>query len=160
MTALVTLVAALAFSAAALIAAYGALAARSLFASCLHMVVASACVSVALLALGAGAAALAVALVGVGLGLAWQLGAVLLSARAAKASGAGPLVLAAIAAIGVGALCLFFTADLAARPPSRIGDEGGLAFWLASLAAVAGLGCAGVLGFGERGAFETDGPRP
>ena len=45
-------------------------------------------------------------------------------------------------------------AELLRAPPVTIsGELGGLSFWLAPIVLVAGVACAGMLGYGERGAL-------
>jgi hypothetical protein len=84
------------------------------------------------------------------------LGALLLSARAAKPRRGARPWLSIVAACAVAGAVLWTLPDLGAPSPARIAliAEHPLAPWLAPLLLVLAAVCVGLLGFGERGALE------
>lgn len=141
------------FVALALVAAAGVVTARTHFASCVHLAVISIFAALALLCFGAGDAALAAALVGVGVAPVVLLGGILLSAPAIRAKPRTTPWLSAVAAAATGLALLWSTQD-AAPLQVTLAPPVGLGVWLAALVLVAGFACAGLLGYGERGALE------
>lgn len=133
------------------VAAFGALAARSVFAMILYLAAAATFAAVAVAALGAGPASLPMALTGAAIAPFVLMGAALLSARASKRSAfpwlSATLGAAALAPIG------FAVADLrgGASPEQQSGVSG---LWLTLIVFVVAAACAGLLGFGERGILQ------
>lgn len=138
---------------AVIAAAFAALSARSLLSLCFLLAAAGAMAAAALLALGAGDAALATTIVVAAWGPVLLLGAVLLSARSAKSFGSSAPWLSLFAAALAGGAILFAAPDLGALQPHVQTTPDAIGFWLASLLLVVGVGCVGILGFGERGAL-------
>ena len=145
---------ALALLCAALIAAFGAITSRSLFATCMYLAATAGAVAATVLLLGVGNGALAVVIVAAGWTPVLLLAAMLLSARATKDERRGvpwaSLVVGAAALLAVwwplNELSALSIAHTRAAPLS-------IAFWLAPLLFAAAAGVAGVLGYGERGAL-------
>lgn len=134
--------------------AFAALTARSLFALCMHLAAFGALIAAALLSLGAGEAGLGAALVIAAWAPLLLLGAMLLSARAAKTLRKGAPWASLAAAALAGGVLLLALPDLKAPAAAASGDApGAIGFWLAPLVLVAGATCVGLLGFGERGAL-------
>lgn len=133
------------------VAAIGALNARSLFVATIAASAVAALAAAVMLGAGYPDGALALAAVGVGVAPVLMLGAILLSAPAAKPGRkAWPLV-ALIAALGAGVAVLFALPELAATDavePSNAAQPG---LWLGGVVFVAAIGAVGLLGFGERG---------
>lgn len=147
---------ALGFTFGVIAAALGAVTARSLFAMCMFIAAAGAMAAAALLARGAGDAGLGIALLLGGLTPFLLLAALLLSTRAAKPRRRGrPWITIAAACFAAGAV-LWALPDLGAPAPARIALTGAspITLWLTLLAFAGFAGCAGLLGFGERGALE------
>ncbi len=143
---------------AALVAAFGAILARSLFAMCMHLMAAGASVAAMALVLGAGEGALALALFGAAWAPVLLLAAMLLSARAAKDTRRGWPWLSLIAATA--ALCAVWWPLLQLETRTDVGGAYvsiGMGFWLAPLLLVMAVACVGLLGYGERGALGRDG---
>lgn len=149
---------ALALLAVAIACAIGAVAARSLFVTCMHLVTTGVSVAAAVLLLQAGTGGLALALFAAAWAPVLLLAVTLLSARAARAERRGfPIASMAGALVAAGAIW-FSLFELAAVAPTGIPHVfRGLAFWLTPIVLAAGAGCVGVLGYGERGAL-TRGP--
>ena len=143
---------------AALVAAFGAIWARSLFAMCMHLVAAGASVAAMALVLGAGEGALALALFGAAWAPVLLLAAMLLSARAAKDTRRGWPLLSLIGAAA--ALCAVWWPLLQLETRADAGGayvSAGMGFWLAPLLLVMAVACVSLLGYGERGALGSDG---
>lgn len=136
----------------AVVAAFGALAARSAFAMIVFLAASAAMAAVALAAMGAGEAALGVALVGAAIAPFLLMGAVLLSARASKRS-AFPLLSAALGAAALLPIG-WALADLRGAPAVMDQAAGVSGLWLALVVFVAAAACVGLLGFGERGVMQ------
>jgi hypothetical protein len=149
---------ALALLGAAMAGAFGAIAARSLFAMCMHVSAAGAAVAAVVLLLGGGVGGLATALLAAAWAPVLLLAAMLLSARAAKHQRSGSALLGWLAA-GLTATFIWWPLrDLTGARAPVLGD-GGSAFWIAPLLLVFVAICVGLLGYGERGAM-TGGDRP
>lgn len=133
-------------------AAFGALAARSLFAMCVGLAGVGALAACALVALGRDEAALAMALLGVGLAPVFLLAGLLLSARGFKAR-ALPWISLIVASASV-VLIAWISPELSSAPPAAAEAPSASAFWLAALVFVAVCTCAGLIGYGERGVLE------
>lgn len=149
---------ALALLGVALASAIGALVARALFVTCMHVVTAGVSVAAAVLLLQAGEGGVALALFAAAWAPVLLLAVTLLSARAARAEKRA-LPIVGVAAAVLAACGLWWSlAELTTVAPTGIPHVfQGLAFWLAPIMLVAGAGCVGVLGYGERGAL-TRGP--
>lgn len=139
------------FGLLAVIAAFGVVMTRAHFATALLVGATSVLAALALVCFGAGGAAFAVALVGAAIVPVLMLGGVLLSVRAMR-GGAGGRRLTAIAAVLAAAALLWSTLD-AAPMVAHVESTLGVGAWLAALLFAAALVCAGVLGYGERGAL-------
>ncbi len=140
----------------ALAAAVATSAARALVALVLYFVVTCALLAAAVVALGSGDGALAVVLFGVGVAPFALLGVLLLSVRAVKQRrGRFPWFTVA-ASVAAAAATYVALPDLG--PPQTAQSDASPAPWLALLVFVAGAAALGVLGFGERGAFERHMP--
>ena len=146
---------ALALMLAALIAAFGAISARSLFATIMYLTAAGSAVAVMILLIGAEDGALATALIAAAWAPVLLLAAVLLSARATKDARRGlPWVSILLAGIVLAAMWWplnELSAQSVAEGQSRID----VAFWLAPLVLAVAAGAAAVLGYGERGALSS-----
>jgi hypothetical protein len=147
---------ALALTLGVIAAALGAVTARSLFAMCMFILAAGAMAAAALLARGAGDAGLAAALLFCGLAPFLLLAALLLSARTAKPRRRGRPWLTIAAACFAAAAVLWALPDLGAPATVRIAltQPSPITLWLALIAFAGVAACVGLLGFGERGAFE------
>lgn len=151
---------ALALTIGAAAAVIGALTARSLYAMCVQLIAAGACIAASMLTLGAGDGALAQALLGVALAPVVLLATMLLSARAAKPRRTGVPWLTFVAAAAAAVAILWMTPELGrAAPAAAQTQAGALAPWLAMLVFVAAATCVGLLGYGERGALQRIAPR-
>ncbi|MGD9982050.1 MAG: hypothetical protein AB7H66_15215 [Hyphomonadaceae bacterium] len=144
--------------AVAMAAAFGAISARSLFVTAMHLVAAGVSVAAIVLLLGAGEGALGVALLAAAWAPVLLLGAVLLSARAAKPAYPGATLLGWLGAALAAPLLWWPLGELSGRPPSASAAAVGAGFWLAPLLLVVSLACLALLGYGERGAM-TKGDR-
>ncbi len=154
---------ALALMCGVLAAALGAALARSLFAMTMSMAVAAALGAAAVLAMGAAGAALALALFGLGLLPLILMAVLLLSASTAKPRRGAPpwaTIAGALVAVMLLIACLFLAAPQLNVLASTM-KLGAIGPWLAGLLLVAAAICVGLLGYGERGAFEraTDSER-
>lgn len=153
MSALIAPWLALALLAGVVACALAAATARSLVALCVSLWAAAALATATLLTLGRSDAALAMALLAAGLAPVLLFGALLLSARAAKANKRRPPFIAIAAALALVAALVWGLPDLPVAPAPSAADPSALFFaaplLLAAVAAVVGL-----LGFGERGALE------
>lgn len=134
------------------ILAIAMLRARSLFITAAAAAGMSALAAGVLLLLGGGDGALTLAAFGVGVAPVVLLGAVLLSARAAKGSRGGWIAhaLALAAAIGAGVM---IAPEWAAQPRAVTAQES-MPLWLALLLFAVAIGCVAVLGYSERGVLE------
>lgn len=145
---------ALALLGVAIASAIGALLARSLFVSCMHVVAAGVCAAAATMLLRAGDGALAFAVFAAAWAPVLLLAAMLLSSRSAKATRARVPWLS-LAGACAAALALWWplidlrNAQAAAAPEPMAA----LSFWLAPLVFVVAAVCLGALGYGERGAL-------
>lgn len=128
--------------------------ARSLFVMSVSIAATTAVAAAAVLALRGGDGALALAAFGVGLAPIILLAGVLLSARVTKAPARGVALLSAIGVAGAVTVVLYVAQDLpnARTQPIESGDAPSL--WLGALMFVVAIGCAGVLGYGERGVLD------
>jgi hypothetical protein len=142
---------ALALLLAALIAAFGAITSRSLFATCLYLASAAAAVATVILLRGAGDGALAVALVAAAWAPVLLLAAMLLSARATKGGRHGLPWLSLMAGAVTLAAVWWPLDELSGEAEHAAPAE--VAFWLAPLLLAVAAGVAAVLGYGERGAL-------
>ena len=149
---------ALALMGVAIACAIGALAARSLFVTCMHVLTAGVSVAAAVLLLRAGDGGLALALFAGAWAPVLLMAATLLSARATKATRGRLPWLSILGAAAAAAAVWWPLIELsAAAPAAPAHGLDGLSFWLAPVVLVVAAGCVGVLGYGERGAF-TRGP--
>lgn len=150
---------ALALLGVAIASAIGAVAARSLFVTCMHVVTTGVSVAAATLVLQAGTGGLALALFAAAWAPVLLLAVTLLSARATKAGPSRFPIVSIIAAVLAACAIWFPLFELSAVAPTGIPHAfHGLAFWLAPIVLVAGAGCVGVLGYGERGVLTRDAP--
>jgi hypothetical protein len=151
--ALVFQVLALVLLIAAIAAALEAIMSRSLLAMCGHLTAAGALVATVVLLLRGGDGALAAAL----FAAAWApinlLGAVLLSARAAKPWRSVRAWLSALAAAAAAMALLWPLSEMPAAASASTMATAGLGFWIAPVIAAAAAACVGLLGYGERGMF-------
>jgi peptidoglycan/LPS O-acetylase OafA/YrhL len=136
----------------AVVAALGALAARSMIAMCVRVGATAALAAAAAVALGYGATGLTLVLFGAGLAPVMLMGGVLLSAQAAKKRRRSWIGLAA-GALVVGAIA-WASPELLARLPAHLTPVQLPGLWLAVLVFVAAATCAALLGYGERGILE------
>lgn len=150
---------ALALLGAAVAAAFGATTARSLFVTAMHLLAAGVSVAAIVLLLGAGEGALAAALFAAAWAPVLLLGAMLLSARAARQARPGETVLGWLGAALAAPLLWWPLGELGARAPSAAVGAAGVGFWLAPLMLVLAVVCLALLGYGERGAM-NDGEGP
>ncbi|QGZ95609.1 hypothetical protein [Terricaulis silvestris] len=141
----------------AIAAAIAVVNARSLFVMSLSIAATSAVAAATVLALRGGDGALALAAFGVGLAPIILLAGVLLSARVTKAPARGVALLSAIGVAGAVAVVLYIAQDLPNARPQAIESGDAPSLWLGALLFVVAIGCAGLLGYGERGVL--DGPR-
>lgn len=156
MTAVLPLLA-LGLLAAAIVAALGAIAARSLFATAMHLAAAGASVAAMALVLGASESALAIALFAAAWAPVLLIAAMLLSARTTKqARQRVPWVSMLGALIVLGAVWwpLAELAPVGAVAGRRVAV--GLGFWIAPVLLAAAVACLGLLGYGERGAIADE----
>jgi uncharacterized MnhB-related membrane protein len=139
-----------------LASAFGAATARSLFGMTMLLTVAAALGAAAVLAMGAEDAALAQALWGLGLSPLILLAVLLLSARTAKTRDRGRPWLSLIGAGAFVCVCGVALVLAASESPyaTTPAQSGGVGFWIVGLVLVAAAACVGLLGYGERGAFE------
>ncbi len=145
---------ALALLGVAVASAIGAVAARSLFVTCMHLVTTGVSVAAAVLLLQAGEGGLALALFAAAWAPVLLLAVTLLSTRATRAERRGAPIVSIVGASLAACAIWWPLFELAAVAPTGIPHEfHGLAFWLAPIVLVAGAGCVGVLGYGERGAL-------
>lgn len=145
---------------AGIVAAMGAIVARSLFAMCMHLLAAGGCIAVMVLVLGAPESALGLALFAAAWAPVLVLAAMLLSARASKGARHGLPWLSLLGAACVLAAIwwplLLLEPVVAAAPFTPTGAG----LWLAPLLLVTAVVAVGLLGYGERGALEHDGGAP
>jgi hypothetical protein len=134
--------------------------ARSLFVMSVGIAAVSAVSAAAVLALRGGDGALALGTFGVGLAPIILLAGVLLSARVTKAPARGVAVLSAIGVAGAVAVALYVAQDLPHARPQAIASGDAPSVWLAALLFVVAIGCAAMLGYGERGVLERQGRDP
>lgn len=139
-------------AAAALVTAFSALTARSMFVMCVNVAATGALGAATLLALGAGDAALALALVGVAWSPVILLSAMALSNRTAKQLRRGWPWLSLLAGLATFGAMMAVEVDVAA-PVAGESELAGLAAWLAPLALVGAAIALCLLGYGERGAL-------
>lgn len=138
----------------AVAAALEAITARSLLAMCGHLAAAGALIAAVVLLLGGGDGALAAALFAAVWAPVMLLGAVLLSTRAVKPLPRRRSWLSMIAAAGAAGVLLWSLTELPAAPAGEHADATlGIGFWIAPVILAAAAVCAGLLGYGERGAF-------
>jgi hypothetical protein len=136
----------------ALVVAASVVTARTHFATIVCVVAMSMLVALALLCFGADQAALAVTLLGVGVAPLLLLGGVLLSTPAIRTKRHAPWP--AMLAVAVTSLALIWATRDVAPPQAALSPPLGLGQWLALLVFIAAIVCAGLLGYGERGALE------
>jgi hypothetical protein len=149
---------ALALMGVAIASAIGALAARSLFVTCMHVLTSGISVAAATLLLRAGDGGLALALFATAWAPVLLMAAMLLSARATKATRRRLPWLSILGAATAACAIWWPLLELsAAAPVTSSYALAGLGFWLAPVVLAAAAGCVGMLGYGERGPF-TRGP--
>jgi len=141
----------------ALALAVAALRARALFVAsvCGGLIVAA--VSAALLATGAVLPAIALVTFGAALLVVWILGGMLLSANSVKATRRGAPWLTFGAALVAAGLIMAVAAELSATHAAVSAEPAGLPALITMLVFVTGVIVLGLLGYGERGAFERRG---
>lgn len=144
---------ALALLAIAIAAAVAAVLARSLFVMCVNLAAAGAACAGAVLALGADEGALGIALLGAALAPVLLLAVVLFGKPTAKPRPRTPWF-SLTAALALTAALSWPLRTLGPAAPTAPHDTPGLGFWIAPLLLVAAAACAGLLGYGERGALE------
>ncbi len=145
---------ALALMVVAIASAIGALAARSLFVACMHVLTVGVSVAAAALLLRGGDGGLALALFATAWAPVLLMAAMLLSARASKSARLRlPWLSVLGAAVAAGAIWWPLLELSAAAPVTPADALKGLSFWLAPVLLVTGAACVGVLGYGERGAL-------
>ncbi|MGD9967005.1 MAG: hypothetical protein AB7T59_10820 [Hyphomonadaceae bacterium] len=144
---------ALALLGVAMIAAFGAMSARSLFVAVMHLAAAGVAVASVVLLLGSGEGALAVALLAAAWAPVLLLGAMLLSARAAKPPRALPTMLGWLGATIALPLLWWPLVELSAHAPTASLATTGSSSWIAPLVFVLAVVCLALLGYGERGAL-------
>ncbi|MBX3430729.1 MAG: hypothetical protein KF779_14190 [Hyphomonadaceae bacterium] len=146
---------ALALLGVAIATAIGALLARSLFVSCLHVTVTGVSVAAVVLLLRGGDAAVALALFAAAWTPVLLMAAMLLSARVTKARQARRFPWLGLLSAAVAVVAIWWPLlDVVTSAPLRAQNElPGLSFWLAPPLLVAGIACVGALGFGERGSL-------
>lgn len=138
----------------AIATAIGAVLARSLFVTCVHVTVTGVAVAAAVLLLGADDGGVALALFAAAWAPVLLMAAMLLSVRATKTAQVRAFPWLSLLGAAAAAVAIWWPLlELAAAPAAIQGELAGLSFWLAPLLLVAGAGCVGVLGFGERGAL-------
>lgn len=145
---------ALGLLAAAIVAAFGAIAARSLFVTAMHLVAAGASVAAMVLVLGGGEGSLATALFAAAWAPVLLMAAMLLSARATRQARGRVPWLSMLGALVVAGAVWWPLAELA--PMSAQAERHaavGLGFWIAPILLAAATACLGLLGYGERGAI-------
>jgi hypothetical protein len=145
---------ALALMGVAIASSVGALAARSLFVTCMHVLTAGVSVAASVLVLRSGQGGLALALFAAAWAPVLLMAAMSLSVRATKGAVRRLHWLSFLGAAV--AMCAIWwpLAELLSAPPVAIGNElNGLSFWLAPLVLVVGAASVGILGYGERGAL-------
>lgn len=132
--------------------------ARSLFVMSVAVAATSAVAAAAVLALRGGDGALALAAFGVGLAPVILLAGVLLSARVTKTPARAVAVLSIVGITGAIAVVLLVAPELRDAQPRPIGGGDAADIWLAALLFVVAVGCAALLGYGERGVLEKSAP--
>lgn len=145
---------ALALLGVAIASAIGALAARSLFVTCMHMISAGVCTAATTMLLRGGDGAVAFALFAAAWAPVLLLAAMLLSARSAKTAARGVPWAGLFGALGA-AIALWWPllelrgvrAEASSEPVAALG------FWLAPVVFAAVVASLGALGYGERGAL-------
>jgi hypothetical protein len=146
---------ALALVGVAIASAIGAVLARSLFVTCMHIVCAGVSVAAAVMLVRGGEGGLALALFAAAWAPVLLLAAMLLSGRSAKAQ---RVRLPWISLVGAGVTaCALWWPLLELRGAAAVHTANGvsaLSFWLAPIVFVAVAACLGALGYGERGALE------
>ena len=143
-----------AFLAAALVAGFGVVMARSLLAMCVYLAAVGATVASSVALLGRGDGALALVLFAVGWAPLVLLAAMLLSARSVKGGRRGhPWLSIGTGAAMLGAI-LWAVRELGGSEVF-VGAATQLGVWPAALIFVAAAGCVGLLGYGERGALHS-----
>lgn len=143
---------ALALIGVAIAASIGAIAARSLFVTCMHLVAAGVSAAAATMLVRSGDGALAFAFFAAAWAPVLLLAAMLLSTRSAKSPRRG-LPWASVLGVTLAALALWYPLlELRGVAPAQAAEPvAALSFWLAPLAFAAVVACIGGLGFGERG---------
>ncbi|MEZ5960213.1 MAG: hypothetical protein R3C30_07250 [Hyphomonadaceae bacterium] len=145
---------ALALIGVAIASAIGAIAARALFVTCMHVIGAGVCAAAATMLLRAGDGALAFALFAAAWAPVLLLAAMLLSVRAVKST-RQRLPWASIGGALAAAVSLWWPLlELRGSDGAAVARSvAALSFWLAPLVFVAVATCLGALGYGERGAL-------
>lgn len=145
---------ALALLGVAIASAIGALAARSLFVTCMHMISAGVCTAAATMLLRGGDGAVAFALLAAAWAPVMLLAAMLLSARSTKAVARTVPWASVLGALGAAVALWWPLLELrGARAEAPAEPVAALGFWLAPVVFAAVVASLGALGFGERGAL-------
>jgi hypothetical protein len=147
---------ALALLSVAIAASFGAISARSLFVTAMHLVAAAVSVAAIVLLLGAGEGALGVALLAAAWAPVLLLAAMLLSTRAAKPAHVGSALVGWLGAALTLPLVWWPLSELGAQAQSALPAMVGMSFWLAPLLLVLAAVCLALLGYGERGAMARE----
>lgn len=138
----------------AIASAIGALAARSLFVSGMHVIAAGVCAAAATMLLRGGDGALAFAVFAAAWAPVLLLAAMLLSTRSSKAARAKLPWASVLGALFVALALWWPLLDLRnAAPAAASAPATALSFWLAPVVFAAAAVCLGALGYGERGAL-------
>ncbi len=145
---------ALALMGVSIASAIGALVARSLFVTAIHVVGAGIAAAAATALLRAGDGAVAFALVAAAWIPVLLLAAMLLSARSARAARGGLPWASLIGAVAAAIALWWPLLELRGAPVAASSDPiKALSFWLAPVVFVAVASCLGALGYGDRGAL-------
>lgn len=138
----------------AIASAIGALLARSLFVTCIHVTAAGVACAAAAMLLRAGDGALAFAVFAAAWSPVLLLAAMLLSARSTKSVRRSlPWVSLMSAGVAATAIWLPLLELRGATPAPAAQPVAALSFWLAPIVFGAVVACVGALGYGERGAL-------
>jgi len=144
---------ALVFALLALVAAAGAAVARAHFVMTMLLTATALFAGLTLMSLSQASAALTLVVMGGGVLPVLFLGAVLLSTRAVRSKRRGGGVWMVLLAGAAAGIVVWASQDIPARSPPQALPVGSPA-WLGALLLAAAIVCVGLLGYGERGAFE------
>jgi hypothetical protein len=140
----------------AVASSFGAIVARSLFVTAMHLIGAAVSVAAIVLLLGAGEGALGAALLAAAWAPVLLLAAMLLSTRAAKLAHAGAALLGWVSAALALPLVWWPLSELGVRAQTTATATIGMSFWIAPLLLVLAAVCLALLAYGERGAMARE----